>query len=609
MARRAFFIVVGLVALCAEASAAGLAGDPKLDAALRDRARLPRGTSRVIVRTVDGRPADAVLDALKARPGLRLPALGAQVALVPDTALEALAAHPSVLAVSLDRAIAGTLERTGAAVGAASVVDELGFDGSGIGVAIIDSGVASWHDDLAGRVVHFADFVNYQPLAYDDYGHGTHVAGIIAGSGYDSDGARRGIAPGAHLVVLKVLDGAGGGFISNVIAALDYAVQYRDTYNIRVINVSVAAGVFESYATDPLTLAARRAVEAGIVVVTAAGNLGRNDQGQPQYGGITAPGNAPWVLTVGASSHMGTTDRDDDTVAGFSSRGPSYLDQIAKPDLVAPGVGIESLADWGSFLYTTRPSARLWGTVSTASEPYMSLSGTSMAAPVVAGAVALMLEANPALTPNAVKAILQYTAETREAYNHLTQGAGFLNARGAVDFARTWSGSGEDANAFAAVRPSGAGRWNRHIIWGNQRVGGGLLSAPANAWRLDVTWGAQATPRGERVAWGVACDAGAAGCETIVWQACAGHESTCAEAAGPTTALNVVWGTACGGNDCPSAVWGTADTRNDVVWATNCEAGADTSCAPPAWTANPLPPSVRWRLRRRSYTTRGPRGF
>ncbi len=119
----------------------------------------------------------------------------------------------------------GTLERTGATVGATWVRENLGVDGSGVGVAIVDSGVTYWHDDLGSqRVVHFVDFVEFQPVPYDDYGHGTHVAGIIAGNGYDSTAARRGIAPGATLLVQKVLDGDGNGYISNVIAAIDYAI-------------------------------------------------------------------------------------------------------------------------------------------------------------------------------------------------------------------------------------------------------------------------------------------------------------------------------------------------------------------------------------------------
>ena len=197
-----------------------------------------------------------------------------------------------------------------------------------------------------------------------------------------------------------------------------------------------------------MTLAAKRAVDSGIVVVAAAGNRGRDLTGQPQYGGITSPGNAPWVLTVGASGDLGTPDRGDDVVARFSSRGPAAIDENAKPDLVAPGVNIESTADPSSALYAAHPSSRLWGTVKTGSEPYLSLTGTSMAAPVVTGAIALMLEANTALTPNAVKAILEYTAEARDGYNHLTQGAGFLNARGAVELARAFAGTGLPARAL-----------------------------------------------------------------------------------------------------------------------------------------------------------------
>src|SRR4029077_13891707 len=129
--------------------------------------------------------------------------------------------------------------------------------------------------------------------------------------------------------------------------------SHRSELNIRVVNLSVATGVYESYDSDPLTQAAKQAVNPGIVVVASAGNAGRNAQGQTQYGGITAPGNAPWVLTVGASSHMGTSDRADDTSAASSSRGPSAIDYAAKPDLVAPGVGIESLSDPQGAMYTS----------------------------------------------------------------------------------------------------------------------------------------------------------------------------------------------------------------------------------------------------------------
>jgi subtilisin family serine protease len=583
MVRRLLVFAAILATLIpAAAAAAGRVEvpNPKLDRELRQRARAPRGSSRVIVQLNPGVSpvsADGAIRGLRGTIGRRLVSVGGQVAYLPDSALAALARHPGVRGISLDRRVQGTLERTGATVGANWVRENLGFDGSGVGIAIIDSGVANWHDDLgSGRVTRFVDFVNFQPAAYDDYGHGTHVAGIIAGNGHDSEGRRRGIAPGATLLVEKVLDATGQGYISNVIAAIDYAIANRDALNIRVMNLSVAAGVYESYTTDPLTLAARRAVEAGIVVVSAAGNLGRNAAGDAQYGGVGAPGNAPWVITVGASSHNGTTDRADDTVAGFSSRGPSAIDFQAKPDLVAPGVGIESIAEAGSTLWNTKPLMRLWGTVPTPAEPYLSLTGTSMAAPVVSGTIALMLQANPALTPNLVKAILQYTAETHASFNGLTQGAGFLNARGAVDLARTVAGGsapferapigiggGTLLELEGSIDPSAPAApetpWSGTLIWGNYRLSGGQIVATSSAWRTDVMWGSALTPDGKPVVWGTQCD---------------GPSETECDPAAPLGTGNIVWGTSCADTECENIVWGTGSEADNIVWGTEC-GGAD----------------------------------
>ena len=581
MVRRLLLVAALIAAAGLPAFGAPHAGDAKLDAALRARAHAPRGRSRVIVRLAAGVNADGLVTALHGTVSRSLALLGAQVAEVPDTALEALAARPEVAGISLDRGVQGTIERTGATVGATWVRETLGLDGTGVGIALIDSGVASWHDDLgSNRVVRFVDFVNFQSGAYDDYGHGTHVAGIVAGSGYDSGGRRRGIAPGASLLVEKVLDSTGQGYISNVIAAIDYAIANKDALNIRVINLSVAAGVYESYTTDPLTLAAKRAVEAGIAVVTAAGNLGRNAAGQTQYGGIGAPGNAPWVITVGASTHMGTSDRRDDSVAAFSSRGPGAIDFAAKPDLIAPGVAIESLTDAASTLYLTKPSARLWGTVATAAEPYLALSGTSMASPVVTGTIALMLQANPDLTPNLVKAILQYTAEDKHV-RPLAQGAGFLNARGAVELARSLAAG----RSLSRSRLGDPTPWSGTIIWGNQRLAHGQLLPAANGWRTDISWGSARTADGRSIAWGAACTA--ANCATYVWGTAAESPAT-----GETTldaaslawgtkvdgervvwgstrdVENVVWGSDCGGADCRNVVWGTLVDGEDLVWGT-----------------------------------------
>jgi subtilisin family serine protease len=537
----------------------------KLGPVLRARAARAAGWSRIIFRASDG-PSLAkmavLVHAAGGRLGRSLPLIQGRVALVPNAALAALADSAFAEQVVLDRPVKGVSERTGATIGSTAIRQELGLDGTGVGVAVIDSGVTSWHDDLADsggqRVYHFVDFVNGVSTPYDDYGHGTHVAGVVAGNGFDSAGARSGIAPGAHLVVLKVLDGQGRGSISDVIAAIDYVIAHKDELQIRVINLSVSAAVHESYDTDPLTLAARRAVEAGIVVVAAAGNFGHDPEGRLEYGGVTAPANAPWVLTVGASSHMGTADRSDDKVATFSSRGPTAIDNAAKPDVLAPGVGIESLSSPDSAFYVNKAEYLLEGTVATAYLPYLSLSGTSVAAPVVSGTVALMLQANPMLTPNAVKAILQYTAQAYPGSDSLTQGAGFLNAKGAVELAHFF------ADPSSVAYPSSSD-WSAHLIWGNRRLGGGRLVMSANAWSTEVTWGTALTPGSQPVEWGTLCTEGVCdGDAPAVWAA------TCADALcstmtwGAGESQNVVWGTLCGGENC-QGTWSVGNVGDAVV--------------------------------------------
>jgi serine protease AprX len=571
----------------------------KLDPVLQQRASTGAGQSRVIIRlakAVSRGATKTLVHQLGGTTGRELPIINAQAASVPNRALIALASSPLVARISADRAVAGAMERTAAVIGAASVRQELGLDGAGIGVAIVDSGITSWHDDLTGapdraqRVDRFIDFVGERDAAYDDYGHGTHVAGIVAGNGLDSNGARAGIAPGARLTVLKVLDQAGRGHISDVIAALDYIVANKDVLNIRVANLSITAPVYESYDIDPLTVAAKRAVSAGIVVVAAAGNSGRSETGATVYGAVGAPGNAPWVLTVGASSHMGTIDRADDTIAAFSSRGPAMGGHAAKPDLVAPGVGLESLSDPLSALYTSRAAFLLSGTTATAYLPYLSLSGTSMAAPVVSGTVALMVQANPALTPNQIKAILQYTSEPHPGYDTLTQGAGFVNAQGAVELARYF------ADPSSGPFPSDA-KWGGRLIWGNHLVQGGRLRSDANAWSTSVAWGAATTPDGQTIQWGVIESADSL-------------ETTATITERPWSASdisdNVVWGMQCGGDDCEvpwdgqavlatnfdtvvwgmnqfgdTVVWGMNEYGNTVVWGMSC---STTNCEPVIWS-------------------------
>jgi serine protease AprX len=613
------FSIAALLMTVAYEPSAFAQATSKSDSLVERRASLP-GKSQIIVRAVDAaslQEVGRIIERAGGRLKRSLPIINSHVAEIPHAALNGLAQNPLIDHLSLNRLVAGSMERTGATIGATAVRQELGYDGFGVGVAIIDSGVSAWHDDLTGggqaqRVDRFVDLVAGRSTAYDDHGHGTHVAGIVAGNGFDSGGARSGVAPGARLIVVKALDASGTGRISDIIAGLEYVVANKNAFNIRVVNLSVATGVYESYNADPLTLAAQRAVAAGIVVVAAAGNNGRSATGRAQYGGTTAPGNAPWVLTVGASSHAGTIDLMDDAMAVFSSRGPTAVDYSAKPDLVAPGVGIESLSDPESSLYTLGAPYLLSGTVATSYLPYLSLSGTSMSAPVVSGTVALMMQANPALTPNQVKAILQYTALVYAGPDALTQGAGFLNAKGAVELAQYL------AAPSSAASPSSSG-WGRRLIWGNQLLRGGRLRSGVSAWSTSVNWGDLTTQDGQPIEWGElcsggSCDSGGGGSKP--WRVTC-SDPICTSVTWTGDVRNVVWGTACGGDNCNVAwsvagsgdaltasdtgtvvwgtldadtvVWGTLDAdtvvwgtldADTVVWGTTCN---DPACVPIIW--------------------------
>jgi serine protease AprX len=522
------------------------------------------------------------------KPGAQLPASfrryarGLNLAIIKGYALElpngliaALAKHPDVFDIHYDRPVTASNYRTTLTTGVRAVERSLGLTGAGVGVAVIDSGVTSWHDDLTDRtgatypygnqrVSAFVDFVNGRTTPYDDFGHGTHVAGIIAGNGYDSNGKEAGMAPDASLVVLKVLDGNGSGTISNIIAALDWIVENHAQYNIRVVNMSVGANVTESYWTDPLTLAVKRVTDEGITVVAAAGNTGKNATGGPLYGSIQAPGNAPWVLTVGASSTQGTPFRGDDVMASFSSKGPTYLDYAAKPDLVAPGMGTESLSAPESLFFATKPQYLLPGTTGP-STPYLSLSGTSMAAPVVTGTIALMMQANPNLTPNAVKAILEYTAQAYTGYDALTQGAGFLNSVGAVRLARFFA-TAQPGQTIPVQR-----MWSKHILWGNHMLSNGVITPDANAWNLGVNWGAAQLDNGDNIVWGNGCASG--DCDNIVWGNFGDDNIVWGNGGDGDNIVwgnglgddNIVWGNSCGGGDCDNIVWGNFGDDN-IVW-------------------------------------------
>ena len=353
-----------------------------------------------------------------------LPLVNAVVAELPLANILSLSNQSNVKYISLDRLLTPNLSNAAPAINAYSAWQS-GYTGAGIGVALVDSGVSS-HPDLNGgflglsRVVWNQNFVPGQLSTADQYGHGTHIAGLIAGDGANSTGSKysrtfEGIAPGAHLVNLRVLDQNGQGSDSSVIAAINTAITLRVLFNIRVMNLSLGREVYESYKLDPLCQAVEAAWKNGIVVVVSAGNNGRT-QASNGYGTVTSPGNDPYVITVGAMKPMGTPTRLDDQIASYSSKGPSAGDAVVKPDVVAPGNLLVSLEAPNSTLYNEFPADRvpnnfyINGGNASPSSSYFTLSGTSMAAGVVSGAVADMLQKSPGLNPDQVKARLMKTA-------------------------------------------------------------------------------------------------------------------------------------------------------------------------------------------------------
>ena len=358
-----------------------------------------------------------------------LPLIKGFSANLPVSVLKELAEDDEVTRISYDSEVHVCLDTATAAINAPAVWSQ-GFTGKGITLAVIDTGIYP-HPDLTQpniRIIAFKDFINKKSLPYDDNGHGTHVAGIIAGNGSMSGGLYKGVAPEANLVGVKVLDSTGGGRTSDVIAGIQWVVKNKAAYNIKVINLSLGATAKDSYTTDPLSQAVETAWQAGIVVAAAAGNSG------PAPGTTNTPGINPHIITVGAVDHRGTVETGDDVIARFSSRGPT-IDGLTKPDLVAPGVGITSLASDTSYLpkknsglkaepdKPTKAQNQAQPVQTTISDYYVTMSGTSMATPMVAGTAALLLEQNPKLTPIEVKTQLMSIA-TNLGFTSNEQGAG-----------------------------------------------------------------------------------------------------------------------------------------------------------------------------------------
>jgi serine protease AprX len=314
-----------------------------------------------------------------------------------------------------------TLQSTNVSAINAPQVWSQGNTGQGISVAVLDSGIAA-NPDLP-TAVFGVDVVNHTTTLGDKGGHGTHVAGIIAGNGTQSAGAYKGVAPGARVVSVKVTDDQGRASYSSIISGIAWIIFHQKAYNIRVANISLGARSQGSYADDPLDAAVEALWFRGITVVASAGN------GGPGAGTIGVPGNDPFVITVGAFDDGGTTSIADDRVPDWTSRGPTAFDNVNKPDLAASGRKIVSLRSVGSLL----DLSLLDRVVNT---KYFRLSGTSMSTPAVSGVVALMLVANPNLTPNQIKAILAHTARPVAGAPATAVGAGMVDAAAAVQLAR-----------------------------------------------------------------------------------------------------------------------------------------------------------------------------
>ena len=381
----------------------------------------------------------------------------------------------STLATAADQARAGTSGLLG--IGGLPAVS-----GKGISVAVVDSGINTNHIALANKVVASVSMVTGDASTGDAFGHGTHVAGIIAGIATTvTPEYTGGIAPGAQLVNVRVLGADGSGVTSDVIAGIDWVIANKSTYNIRIINLSLGHPVYESCSLDPLCQEVGKAVNAGIVVVAAAGNYGLNAAGQMVLGSIASPGNSPYAITVGALNTWGTPGRSDDTVATFSSRGPTAYDMAVKPDVAAPGVKIVSLQANNSWLAANYPVTHVAGSGNNA---YMYLSGTSMATPMVSGGAALLLQGSPGLSPAQIKLALQSGATYVSDGGLMGAGAGEVNFLASRKLANNGLISLLTTTiAGLGVVPSGASFWDAGTLSGRLYQGLGirllsLLQAP-----------------------------------------------------------------------------------------------------------------------------------
>jgi len=563
---RRLLLVVGLVVglVLSSAHPQGQRG-PTLSDDLR--AALANGAKvRVIVQA-----DDSVLQSVRSRHGrfLGRQLTGALSLDVTKDELASLRGDSGIAHISGDLPVIADMAITNKVTGADKVwvgtksllglVGTPGVNGTGIGVAIIDSGINE-HAAISNRVVARVNLVSTEPgVSGDPFGHGTHLAGIIGGSTTSALGVTTayagGSAPGVHFVDVRVLNSTGAGYTSDVIAGIDWTVANGRKYGVRVINLSLGHPISEPSATDPLCRAVARAVTAGFTVVVSAGNYGRTASGAPVLGGVTSPGNSPFAITVGAVDAHGTADRGDDTIAPYSSRGPTRYDFAVKPDVVAPGTALVSLESQNSYLARRYPQ---WHVAGSNKNAYYKLSGTSMSAAVVSGGVALLLQARPSLTPAQIKIAIQTGAR------YMPQAGLIASGAGEVDF-------------VAAQRIA------------NQGLVGSLLTTVTNL--LGLSGGASYRDKGtlidriydrsgirllnlldlsallgnaDNAEWGVlnllglSNPIGYSAPNYIVW----GDYSRW------TGSYYIVWGTSMQSPEGEYIVWGTSDTGEYIVWGT-----------------------------------------
>lgn len=452
----------------------------------------PEEVVGVIVQKADqGRGAEELTRALGGIISRELSIINAFTAQMTAHSALVLAASPSVRWVSLDSPVTSTSTGAGAidtsnlkntfvqTVGADRVWNEAPayLQGQGVTVAVIDSGDCTDCIDLKDPAYQLRTLAAVSSLTArngdsptDLYGHGSLIEGVIASSGNGSNNRYMGVAPGVNLVSVKISNSLGEAAISDVVNALQWVLNNKSVYNIRVVNLSLNSAVIESYNTNPLDAAVEILWFNGIVVVVSAGNDGA--------GGLYPPANDPFVITVGATNDNGTAALADDSVAPFSAYGITESGGI-KPDLVAPGTNIISIVPkTKNKIFKDHASNRTGD--SAMNEYFMRVSGTSFSAPIVAGAAALLLQDEPDLTPDQVKYRLMATANNSwPGYDPSKAGAGYLDIYAAVH--GTISESANTGTKASQLLWSG----KKPVVWGS--VAWNSVAWNSVAWN-SVAW-------------------------------------------------------------------------------------------------------------------------